>query len=130
MKTADSNIKRALVMDWGGNHLLTADETRIIKRGYWASEEFFEFFDFELVSGKSTQVLDDPASIVISQSLAKALFANEDPLGKTIRLDNEMFQPIRPSSWTMLCLGNSVKQRKTGFARAAPIGATTLFRSL
>jgi putative ABC transport system permease protein len=89
MKTADSNIKRALVMDWGGNHLLTADETRIIKRGYWASEEFFEFFDFELVSGKSTQVLDDPASIVISQSLAKALFANEDPLGKTIRLDNE-----------------------------------------
>jgi putative ABC transport system permease protein len=90
MKAADSNIKRALVMDWGGNHLLTSGEDRrIIKRGYWASEEFFEVFDFELVSGNKAQVLDDPPSIVISQSLSKALFGDEDPLGKTIRLDNE-----------------------------------------
>ncbi|HYC84131.1 MAG TPA: ABC transporter permease, partial [Chryseosolibacter sp.] len=89
MKTADSNIKRALVTDWGGNHLLTAGENRIIKRGYWASEEFFEIFDFPLVAGQPDQVLDAPPSIVISQSLAKALFGNEDPLGKTVRLDNE-----------------------------------------
>jgi putative ABC transport system permease protein len=89
MKTADSNIKRALVMDWGGDHLLTVDEKRIIKRGYWASEEFFEMFEFPFVAGNPDQVLDAPPSIVISQSVAKALFGDEDPLGKTIRLDNE-----------------------------------------
>jgi putative ABC transport system permease protein len=89
MKTADASIKRSLVMDWGDNHLLTAGETRVIKRGYWASEEFFEMFDFPLVAGDATQVLDAPPSIVVSQSLAKALFGDEDPIGKTIRLDNE-----------------------------------------
>jgi putative ABC transport system permease protein len=89
MKTGDSNIKRALITDWGDHHLLTVGDNRIIKRGYWASEEFFEMFDFPLIAGQPSQVLDAPPSIVISQSLAKALFANEDPIGKTIRLDNE-----------------------------------------
>ncbi len=90
LKTADNNIKRSLVMDWGGEHLLTTgDDRRIIKRGYWASEEFFEIFDFELITGNPSQVLADPPSIVISQSLAKALFDNEDPIGKLVRLDNE-----------------------------------------
>lgn len=89
MKTADSNIKRALVTDWGDNNLLTAGDNRIIKRGYWASEEFFEMFDFPLIAGQPEQVLDAPASIVISESLAKALFANEDPIGKTVRFDNQ-----------------------------------------
>ena len=89
MKTADSNIKRALVMDWGENHLLNVGETRIIKKGYWASEEFFEMFEFPFVSGNPTQVLDDPPSIVVSESMAKALFGDEDPIGKMVRLDNE-----------------------------------------
>jgi predicted permease len=89
MKTADSNIKQSLVMDWGDSHLLTTGESRIIKRGYWASEEFFEMFEFPLVAGNPAQVMDDPPSIVISESLAKALFGEEDPLGKSVRLDNE-----------------------------------------
>lgn len=89
MKTADANIKRSLVTDWGDNHLLTVGDNRIIKRGYWASEELFEIFDFPFVAGQPDQVLDAPPSIVISESLAKALFGDEDPMGKTVRLDYE-----------------------------------------
>lgn len=89
MKTADSNIKRSVVTDWGGNHLLTVGETRLIKKGYYASEEFLEMFQFLLVFGNAEQILDDPRSIVITESTAKALFADEDPINKTIRIDNE-----------------------------------------
>ncbi|MBK7649623.1 MAG: ABC transporter permease [Flammeovirgaceae bacterium] len=89
MKTADSNIKRAVVTDWGGDHLVTVGENRLMKKGYWASEEFLQMFEFPLVSGDASQVMADPRSIVISQSMAKALFADEDPINKIIRVDNE-----------------------------------------
>src|SRR5687768_9633976 len=81
LKTADSNIKNSLVTDWGGDHLLAVgDEKRFMKEGYYVSEEFLEMFEFELVSGTAEQVLDDPHSIVLTESTAKALFGDEDPL--------------------------------------------------
>ncbi len=88
-KTADSNIKRTLVMDWGGDHLLTVNDNRLIKKGYWASEEFLEMFEFPLLIGDPAQVMNDPRSIVISESTAKALFGDEDPINQVIRVDNE-----------------------------------------
>jgi len=88
-KTADSNIKRMLVTDWGGQHLLTVGENRLLKDGYWASEEFLEMFEFPLLNGQASQVMDDPRSIVITQSTAKALFGDEDPINQVIKVDNE-----------------------------------------
>lgn len=89
LKTANSNIKNVAVTDWGGGHLLTVGENRLMKDGYYASEEFLEMFEFELVAGNAAQVLDDPRSIVITQSTAKALFGDEDPINKVVRIDNE-----------------------------------------
>ncbi len=89
MKTADNNIKRSAVTDWGGDHLLSIDDKRIIKKGYFASEEFLEMFEFPLLAGDPSQVLDDPSSVVITESTAKALFGDEDPMNKVIRIDNE-----------------------------------------
>ncbi|MFN9901194.1 MAG: ABC transporter permease, partial [bacterium] len=89
MKTADSNIKRTVVTDWGGKHLLTVGEKKIMKNGYYASEEFLEMFEYPLVYGKANQVMDDPRSIIITESTAKALFGNEDPINKTIQINGE-----------------------------------------
>ncbi len=88
-KTADSNIKRTVVTDWGGDHLLTVHDNRLIKKGYWASEEFLEMFEFPLLQGDATQVMDDPRSIVITEATAKALFGDEDALNQVIKVDNE-----------------------------------------
>lgn len=88
MKTADHNIVNTVVCDWGFEHLLTVGEKGIYKRGYYVSEEFLEMFEFPLVQGDAASVLDDPSSIVISQSTAIALFGNEDPINKVIRIDN------------------------------------------
>ncbi len=88
-KTANSNIARMAVTDWGGEHLVTVGENRLIKQGYWVSEEFLEMFEFPLVVGTAEQVLDAPPSIVISESTAKALFGDADPINKVIQLDNE-----------------------------------------
>lgn len=90
MKTAHANIVHSLVTDWGGEHLLAVTEDkRMNKQAYYVSEEFLEMFQFPLVAGNAEQVLDDAANIVITQSTAKALFGDEDPMGKTIRVDNQ-----------------------------------------
>ncbi|WP_422358780.1 ABC transporter permease [Reichenbachiella sp.] len=90
MKTAHSSVVNSVVTGWGGERLLTVDDTRLLKQGYYVSEEFLEMFEYPLVSGDPAVVLDDPHSIVISQSLAQTLFKNEDPLGKVIRFEDQV----------------------------------------
>lgn len=90
LKTANANIVHSLVTDWGDNHLLTAsDDKRMNKRGFHVSEEFLEMFQFPLIAGNAETVLDDPANVVITESTAKALFGNDDAMGKIIRVDNQ-----------------------------------------
>uniref|UniRef100_UPI00404A25CC ABC transporter permease n=1 Tax=Fulvivirga sp. TaxID=1931237 RepID=UPI00404A25CC len=89
MKTADSKIKNSCVTGWGSSHLLTIGEKRITNDGYWVSEEFLEMFEFPLAYGDPSTVLDEPSSIVLTESFAKSLFGDEDPLGQIIRLDDE-----------------------------------------
>jgi ABC-type antimicrobial peptide transport system permease subunit len=89
LKTADANIVHSLVTDWGGQHLVAVDEKRINKQAYWVSEEFLEMFEFPLIAGDAAKVLDEPSSIVITESTAKALFGDQDAMGKIIRVDNQ-----------------------------------------
>ena len=89
LKTADSNIKNTAVADWGGDHLMTVGEKKLIMKGYWVSEEFLEMFEFPLKYGDASTVLDDPTSIVITESTAKAFFGDEDPVNKVIKVDDK-----------------------------------------
>jgi ABC-type antimicrobial peptide transport system permease subunit len=89
MKTADNNIVNATIADWGGEQLVTVGDNRLLKRGFRVGSEFLEIFEFPLLAGSATTVLDDPTSIVISQELATMLFGEEDPINQVIRLNDE-----------------------------------------
>jgi putative ABC transport system permease protein len=89
LKTESSHIASTVSTDWGGDHLLTVGETRVTKRGFFAGEEFLTMFEFPLIVGDPKKVLAEPYAIVISQSAAKALFGNADPINQIIRVDNK-----------------------------------------
>ncbi len=94
LKPEHAKLVNTCATNWGGDHLLTVvgkngDETRVRKRGYYASEEFLTMFEYPLVKGDPAKVLTEPYNIVISESAAKALFGDEDPMGRTVRLDNK-----------------------------------------
>lgn len=89
MKIADGNIVNSVVTGWGAERLLKVGDTRIMKDGYSVSEEFLDMFQYPLLYGNAEDVLDDPSSIVITESLAKILFGDEDPMNKTIRVSDE-----------------------------------------
>lgn len=56
------------------------DEPRIL----YADQPFFKVFSFHLIQGDAATALDAPDKIVITQSMAKKYFGNEDVLGKTL----------------------------------------------
>ncbi|RLD22065.1 MAG: ABC transporter permease [Bacteroidetes bacterium] len=89
MKTADANIARSCVTGWGGTRLIAIEENRLMKESYYVSEEFLEMFEFPLKIGNSADVLDDPSSIVITESLARALFGDADPMNQMIKVNDE-----------------------------------------
>ncbi|MEZ4946293.1 MAG: ABC transporter permease [Cyclobacteriaceae bacterium] len=89
LKEDISDIKNAAISEWGGTHLLTVGDMKINKRGYFVSSEFLEMFEFPLLQGSAETVLDEPYSIVLTESAAKTLFGDEDPINKLIRLDSD-----------------------------------------
>ena len=59
-------------------------ETRVA----WADGTLFNIFSFPLLRGNPDTALKDPYSVVISQSTARKMFGDEDPMGKVILADN------------------------------------------
>ncbi len=54
----------------------------------FADPNFFQFFDFEVISGDKATMLERPNTIAISEKVAKKIFGEEDPIGQEISLDN------------------------------------------
>jgi putative ABC transport system permease protein len=52
----------------------------------FADSAFFSMFDFPLVKGNPKTCLNDPLSIVLSETAVKKYFGKEDPLGKPVLL--------------------------------------------
>ncbi len=52
---------------------------------YFGSEDFFKVFSIKLIEGVDSVVLKDPFKIVVSQSLGRKYFGNENPVGKTLK---------------------------------------------
>ncbi len=89
LKTADTKLVNTCVTDWGGKHLLSYNEQNITQEGFWVSKEFLQMFEYPLLHGDAATVLSEPNSIVITESLSKSLFGDEDPINKIIKIDDE-----------------------------------------
>lgn len=76
-------------------HFLIEDGTLVgytDKRFYenkfaFADANFFSMFSFPLLKGSPETVLKDLNALVISQSMAKKYFGNEDPMGKILAIN-------------------------------------------
>lgn len=58
-------------------------------RFVYVSPDFFEVFDFQVLSGNSFQSLQQPYNVFLSESMAKKYFKNESPVDKELVVNNE-----------------------------------------
>jgi putative ABC transport system permease protein len=83
-----SDFKHVVRMWWESNHILSIDNHKVSQNGSFMDGEVLEMLSFRMLRG-DWSALADPASIVLSESAATALFGSADPVGKMIRMDNE-----------------------------------------
>ena len=80
----NQNFEKVIVQNPGSPSLKFAENKFLLADG-----NFFNFFSFQLVRGDKDQVLQNPFSVVISEKAAEKYFGNQNPVGKTIRYNNE-----------------------------------------
>jgi putative ABC transport system permease protein len=58
------------------------------KNFLYADSSYFSIFSFKLVKGNPSTVLNAPFQLVITESMARKYFGNDDPVGKTLLIAN------------------------------------------
>jgi putative ABC transport system permease protein len=59
------------------------------KNFFLADPEFFDVFSFPVISGHPEKALSEPFSVLITRKTAEKYFGDEEPLGKTLLIDNK-----------------------------------------
>jgi len=86
-KTFGSNFKHIVMASWTGSHVLSVGDKKISYTGNYIGAEGPDMFTLHILKGTRNGLVD-PASILIAQSVAIALFGNADPINKLLKFDN------------------------------------------
>ncbi len=73
----------------GRKRLLTAADRSFKEQGYYSSPDILTMFSFPLLAGNIKTALSSPDQIVITEKLAIKFFQGVDPIGKTVKIDND-----------------------------------------
>ena len=82
-------VKYAAETDWGGQHSLVTSNKKLDPVGITVGKDFLRMFPYPLLKGNVNSVFADPNSIILTESVAKALFGDQEPMNKVIRIDNQ-----------------------------------------
>ena len=60
-----------------------------IDQGGYADPSLFKMFTFPFIKGNPDTALSDPRSVVLTETLARRIFGEDDPLGKVINVKDK-----------------------------------------
>ncbi|WP_282079722.1 ABC transporter permease [Aquimarina algiphila] len=89
LKSSIPEITNATSIRTTANYLSINDAMYHEKNGLFADHNFFKLFTLKLVKGDQYSALENPMSIVLSESLAKKLSPENNIIGKTVRIDKK-----------------------------------------
>ncbi|MEM1120282.1 MAG: FtsX-like permease family protein [Bacteroidota bacterium] len=82
-----NQFKHVVMSSYPENILLEFEETKLNSLGYYMDEDAPDLFSLKMVAG-TRDALVDPSSILLAESLAKALFGEQNPMNQTLIIDN------------------------------------------
>ncbi|MBX3239777.1 MAG: ABC transporter permease [Chitinophagaceae bacterium] len=83
-------IKNIGRITWENRQLFVLGDKKVFRTGQYADPSILSMLDFNFIYGAQPS-LSSPESIIISESMSKALFNDENPVGKTIVTQSESF---------------------------------------
>jgi len=85
-------VEAAVRMNKSGGWLVRSGDRKFLeteREFMFADSTFFDVFSFQLLKGNPETCLRDPRSIVLTEEYAKKYFGDEDPMGKTFRIEQD-----------------------------------------
>jgi ABC-type antimicrobial peptide transport system permease subunit len=83
-----SDFKYVAEGSWDGEYVLSVGEKRFMEPGQFFGPRITEILGLKMIHG-TRDGLKDPYSILLSRSVAKIFFGDDDPVGKTITYSNK-----------------------------------------
>jgi putative ABC transport system permease protein len=84
-----AEVEHATRMMARNNRLVSYEDKSFIENRYfYADSSVFDVFTIPLVSGDPKTALNKPNTMVITEAIAMKYFEDEDPIGKTLRVDD------------------------------------------
>ncbi len=87
------NFKYVVMTTWPEGHFLAVGENRIPKVGHFMEKDGADLLSLKMLKGKRS-ALSEPSSILLSATTAKVFFGNEDPMDKTVKIDNKLLVKV------------------------------------
>ena len=84
-----SDFKEVVLASGQWEMIIAAGDKKLTKTGLFVEPNLPEVLTLKMIAGNRNS-LQEPASILLSQSLAKAYFGDNDPVGQQLQLDNRM----------------------------------------
>ena len=62
-----------------------------VESNFWMVDPaFFDVFDFKLIAGNQRSPIAQPLTVVLSESMARKYFGDQDPIGRTLTFDGKL----------------------------------------
>ncbi|SHF31183.1 ABC transporter permease [Pedobacter caeni] len=74
--------------------LIANGEKSFRKQAVFADQEFLKILDYKFLKGNPEKALQAVNGIILTESTAKSLFGNEDPINKTLKLENSQLLKV------------------------------------
>ncbi len=87
--TFGADFGQVVISSWLQRHVLSFGELSFTKPGNFMSAGAAEMLSLKMISG-SASGLNDPATILLSESVAKAIFKHADPVDKMMKLNKDL----------------------------------------
>ncbi|SMD35267.1 putative ABC transport system permease protein [Reichenbachiella faecimaris] len=89
MKNELTTVENSVRISYNGRSLVEYNKVPLYTENMvYVEPSLFEIFDYELVAGHQPTALQAPNTTVLTETMAKKIFSKEDPIGKTIKIDN------------------------------------------
>ena len=82
-------FKHVIITSWTNDHLLTYKNNTVTQKGNYMEPAITDMLSIKMLKG-SAGSLENPSSVLLSQSTAKAVFGNADPLNKVLTIDKKL----------------------------------------
>lgn len=64
------------------------------EKTFYADSNFLQFFSFALLKGNRATAMQRPDAVLLTEDMAKKYFGKEDPIGKTLRRNNDSYVTV------------------------------------